>query len=122
MNDFSNFLFYFCKQLQNNAPFGEISPKLDFRKIIYCHSFIIQLLFYMYIVYYCFYYRFRCKLCKFMAYNKSECKIHLRRVHPATANQNADKLEEYIVAVEPEKMKAGASMLSRVERPTNGTG
>ena len=62
--------------------------------------------------------RFRCTLCEFTAYNRSECKTHLSRVHMEKTGSNPRK---FILDLEPDKMKLGVSARSRVEskRPSS---
>ena len=61
--------------------------------------------------------RFKCKLCKFTAYNRSECTTHLRKVH-TTKTFGVGDMNPFIHDLEPEKMKQEPSVLTRVERPT----
>ena len=60
--------------------------------------------------------RFKCKLCKFTAYNRSECTTHLRKVH-STKTLGVRDMNPYIHDLEPEKIKPELSTLTRVERP-----
>ena len=60
--------------------------------------------------------RFKCKLCKFTAYNRSECTTHLRKVHGSKTFGVRD-MNPYIHDLEPEKIKQELSTLTRVERP-----
>ncbi len=59
--------------------------------------------------------RFKCKLCKFTAYNRSECTTHLRKVHRAKTMGVRD-MNPFIHDLEPEKMKQEPTVLTRVER------
>ena len=61
--------------------------------------------------------RFKCKLCKFTAYNRSECTTHLRKVH-TTKTLGIRDMNPFIHDLEPEKMKQEPSVLTRVERPS----
>ncbi|XP_023930855.1 uncharacterized protein LOC106172989 [Lingula anatina] len=45
--------------------------------------------------------RFKCKLCKFMSYNRSECKSHLRRIHTAKM-QGQPELLNFVIDLEHE--------------------
>ncbi len=61
--------------------------------------------------------RYKCTLCKFTAYNRSECTTHLRKVHTAKTSGIRD-MNPFIHDLEPEKQKQEQlSMLTRVERP-----
>ena len=61
--------------------------------------------------------RFKCKLCKFTAYNRSECTTHLRKVH-TTKTMGVRDMNPFIHDLEPGKMKQEPSVLTRVERQT----
>ena len=60
--------------------------------------------------------RFKCKLCKYTAYNRSECTTHLRKVH-SSKTMGVRDMNPYIHDLEPEKIKQELSTLTRVERP-----
>ena len=60
--------------------------------------------------------RFKCKLCRYTAYNRSECTSHLHRVHTANViTQTKTEIENLILDLEPERMKRERPALSRVD-------
>ena len=63
--------------------------------------------------------RFKCKLCRYTAYNRSECTSHLHRVHTASVvTHTKAEIENLILDLEPEKMKRERPALSRVDLRT----
>lgn len=63
--------------------------------------------------------RFKCKLCRYTAYNRSECTSHLHRVHTANVvTHTKAEIENLILDLEPEKMKRERPALSRVDLRT----
>ncbi len=59
--------------------------------------------------------RFKCQLCMFTSYNRSECKSHLRKVHPLKLRSIHTDINSFIVDLDPESVTAEVSLLSRVE-------
>lgn len=62
--------------------------------------------------------RFKCKLCKFMSYNRSECRSHLRRIHTAKM-QGVQDLMKYVLDLEAEGIAVHAP-IKPARREENG--
>ena len=63
--------------------------------------------------------RFKCKLCRYTAYNRSEIMSHLHRVHTSNVvTHTKPEIENLILDLEPEKMKRERPTLSRVDLQT----
>ena len=58
--------------------------------------------------------RFKCKFCKFMCYNRSECRRHLRVVHHKTVSKDS-QIDKFIHKLEQENMRSQKVALPRVE-------
>ena len=60
--------------------------------------------------------RFKCKLCSYAAFHKSECVSHLRRTHGAKVANGGGNPDEFVLKLSPEQMNKSETKRLRVDK------